>query len=652
MRWIGRPTLGGKIEGQLPNNGSDASPPLPTHAVEDASRAAFGRRALLCGDDSFGWGGFMRRLAWGITVITAVGDVACVNDQVLVGDSVAGSEDGEAPAGEASEGGEASAGEAGDDAESSATASAGTGSGGLDSLSSGESGADEGDLPLDVHLAFEGMPTYSRFVRLTHDQWDSAARDLLRLEAAPGVAAAFSGDGRNGRFSNNEKDLSVSNALAFDYQQAAETLAAQVADNPEGLARVVAGTADGDSFVAQFGRRAFRRPLTPTELERFTNLFERGAELVGSGDEFVDGVRLVIESMLQSPHFVYRTELGPEDARLSGYELATKVSMLLHQTIPSDAMLDAADAGELDSRPGYELHVRQLLEAPQTVRAAQDFHGELFHIDRYQQITKDPEAFPTFNEALIPFLRSADLLFFEHVFADDLGVRGLLLSSRAYVNEATAPFYGLSAVGPDFQAVELDDARPGYFTRLGFLASHATMVDPNPIDRGRRLNTDVLCSSLSPVPGHVTLVPPPDPTWTNRQRVEAFTGEGTCGAGCHTQYINPLGFAFENFDAVGVLRETDNGRAVDTQSTYTFPDGPQSFANAPELLELIAESHQAHACYAKHLAEYMLARDITEGDLVQTLELASQSLADRSLQDLMFTLLSSPAFTTRNGGPQ
>src|SRR5690606_24285889 len=128
----------------------------------------------------------------------------------------------------------------------------------------------------------------------THDQWDSAARDLLRLEAAPGVASTFVADDPYGRFSNNEKALSVSNALAFDYQQAAEMLAAQVADDPEALAGVVAGTTDGDSFVAQFGRRAFRRPLTPTELERFTSLFDRGAELVGSGDAFTDGVRLII----------------------------------------------------------------------------------------------------------------------------------------------------------------------------------------------------------------------------------------------------------------------------------------------------------------------------------------------------------------------
>jgi hypothetical protein len=138
---------------------------------------------------------------------------------------------------------------------------------------------------------------------------------------------------------------------------------------------------------------------------------------------------------------------------------------------------------------------------------------------------------------------------------------------------------------------------------------------------------------------------------TNRERVTAHTGPGTCGASCHADIINPLGFAFENFDAVGQLRELDNGKPVDTASEYEFTDGLKAFAGASDLATLLAESPQAHACYTKHLAEYGLSRDLAEGDRSLTNQLVSASITPgSSIKHMMLDVIQSPAFRVRGGG--
>lgn len=546
---------------------------------------------------------------------------------------------------------ETSAGGDGAETGSRTTLGGSAASGGESSDSEGvEAGTDAGLLPEDFEGMFDGTPTYSRFVRLTHEQWELAVRDLLRLDAAPEIATEFANDPRFSTFSNNEAYLSVSPQLAVDYQEAARTLATRVVDTPDLLALVADGTTDGASFVTIFGRRAFRRPLTDAEETRFLDLFAQGAELIESGDAFADGVHMVIESMLQSPHFLYRTELGPEDERLSGYELAAKVSLAVANTIPSDAMLAAVADGELDTEEGYRQFAQAVLDDPASGRAFQSFYAQLLRLDRGFS-AKDSELFPEFTDDLLPALDEADRLFFEHLFVDDLGLRDFLLSPRGYVNEATAPLYDVAVDGPDLRPVEFDAARPGIYTRLGFLARHASSREPEPLRRGITILESTLCS---PLPGEPF---DPDNTMrqdgqTNREWIESITGEGTCGGVCHVEYINPLGFAFENFDAIGALRETDQGRPVDTSGALRFIDGLQSFADAPELLGLIAESREAHVCYAKHLTEFALARELTSDDMAAAFGLAERSLADASMKTLLHLILSSPSFTTRNGGPQ
>lgn len=497
-------------------------------------------------------------------------------------------------------------------------------------------------------VSLDGTPVHSRLVRLTHEQWEHSVRDVLRLDADPGLMSGFTGDPPNGTFSNNERALVVTPNLRLDYQRAAEELSQRVARDAAALGRVYP-EADRDAFIATLGRRAYRRELTSDEQARYRTLYDLGPSVFESGNARADGAQLVIEALLQAPHFVYRTELGDDGASLSGYEIASKLSFLLRNTTPNDELLDIAAAGDLDE-PGRVAEIaREMLEAPGAAEAIGRFHRELFGLDRYLSIAKDPNVFPEHDEAINPALAHAEELFLDRLFREGLGLEELLTSTVAFANEELSRFYGVEVSGAQFEQVDLGPDRPGLFTRLGFLAYNGTLRDPDSIHRGVEINRTMFCASLSPPPGILPALPNVEPGQTNRERVNAHTGPGTCGESCHAPLINPIGFAFENFDAMGQLRDTDNGKPVDTSGEYRFPDGLKAFDGAPELMALIAESPRVHACFARHLSEFGLGRDLDEQDreMIDGLAQASRSESE-SIKELLMAVVVSPAFGRRS----
>jgi hypothetical protein len=500
-------------------------------------------------------------------------------------------------------------------------------------------------------LNLDGTPIYSRFVRLTHAQWEESVRDVLRLPDVPGLSSTFTSDPPEGTFSNNERALYVTPTLRGDYLRAVETLSQSIVSDPAALSRLTGGVADPATFIGDFGRRVYRRPLSTEEVARYQALFTQAGTILASGDPFADGVKVVIEAMLYSIHFIYRAELGTDGAPLSGYELGSKLSFLLRNTTPDDVLLNAAQAGQLDTPEGLVAEAERMLDAASAEAALRRFHSELFGVEHYVNIDKNTAVFPEYSTALNPDLMEADELFFDAIFSQGQGLRELLTSTTAYVNPATAPFYGVTASGAGFRPVDVGLDRPGILTRLGFLALNGTLRDPDPIHRGVTINQKILCAKLAPPNVEIPPLPMQMEGQTNRERVTAHTGPGTCGASCHADIINPLGFAFENFDAVGQLREFDNGKPVDTASEYEFTDGLKAFAGASDLATLLAESPQAHACYTKHLAEYGLSRDLAEGDRSLTNQLVSASITPgSSIKHMMLDVIQSPAFRVRGGG--
>ena len=487
----------------------------------------------------------------------------------------------------------------------------------------------------------------TRFSRLSHRQWENTVRDLLRLPAVPGLSARFSTDA-TGTFTTGD-GLSVSDNLRADYQTAAEALAQQVAQDPAALARIVPASKDRMAFIRDFGQRAYRRPLDDQELAAFATLFQQGPSLIPGVDPFAAGVQLTLEAMLQSPHFLYRTELGTGTGRqrLGAYEVAAKLSYALAGTMPDQPLFAAAGSGALGTDQQVAAQAERLLG--QSGDAAETFHEELFRLDGLtSDLEKDATRFPEFKPAWRDSIRKESTLFLAELFAKGQGLTELLTAPYTFVDPTLATLYGVSAPGPAFARVELDPKqRAGFLTQIGFLARSGE-TESDPILRGAFINQRLLCLDLEPPPGATSnLAPPPPSARTNRERVTAITSPAMCAA-CHHTVINPAGFAFENYDALGRYRTTESGQPVDAADSYAFPSGAKSFQDGVEFSRLLAQSTEVHQCYARGWFTFLEGRSPKPEDEPLVGWLAARSLGERaSLKSLVLSVVTDGSFLTR-----
>jgi len=462
----------------------------------------------------------------------------------------------------------------------------------------------------------------SRFPRLTHDQWRNATRDLLYLDERP--AYPLNEAASSGTFASGA-ELGVGGTLWAQYQSAAEALANDVTGDADALNRILPDglptepIARSRGFVEGFGLRVFRRPLSEDEATAYTAQFAEGASLYPDLDPFAAGVRHVLAAMLQSPNFLYRVERSterdvdqPSAIPLDGWEIASRLSFALWNSIPDDELFRAAEAGELATEAGVREQATRMVNEPAADEMLRDFHERLLGVSGYLQITRSTTVFPEYSDALRDISMPGEVRHFldDVMIEHDGGFRDLMTSRVTYVDGRLAPLYDIAGVsGEDFVRVELDPAeRAGVLTMVGFLSANATSTETDPIHRGVFVARRILCEPLPAPPNNVPPLPPPsDMPRTMRDRVDEHTGRGTCGSSCHGGIINPLGFAFERFDALGRVQvlERTTMLPLDTSSVFAFDDSVQPFGGAVELAEIVAESRDAHRCYADHLAEYL-----------------------------------------------
>jgi hypothetical protein len=486
------------------------------------------------------------------------------------------------------------------------------------------------------------------------------------LDAPPDEQVeSFSPDAIVG-YDTNTAQLRVTSTLRGDYQNAAEALAQKVASSTTAINRLVPQgaptepTARARAFIEDLGLRAHRRPLTATEADQYFALFQRGPELHPELSAFAGGVKLVIESVLQSPFFLYRTELGQETADgrvpLNGYEVAAKLALAITGSGPDQLLLDAAAAGELD--PGRAAaavadHAERLLETPRAQATALHLHTQTYALSRYSIVQRNSANYPEFGERTGASLKKSAELFFQSIYDENLGVKAILTSPTAYVDANLAPFYGLpGSFGSEFSKVDLSgQGRSGFLMQLGFLTLFSGEFQPDPIHRGVFINEHVLCVDVGRPAANLPPLPDIKPGQTNRERINAVTGPGTCGAACHATVINPLGFAFENYDPVGRYRSSDNGLPVDASDVYAIDEFEAAFSNANELVQQLGESDQAHHCYAEHWLSYLYGRLAVRDDDPLLDQLAAQSKSQNlSVKDVIRALVQSESFLTRESG--
>lgn len=497
----------------------------------------------------------------------------------------------------------------------------------------------------------DGEPIYSRAVPLTNAQWAQAVKNALRLDSEPTQANSFLAPvGGFTTFINNERVLEVTNQMREAYQYAAAEIAEDLMAEEGAVTQINAG-ATADSFIRTVGRRMFRRPLTEAEVTTYKGLYDVGVTVSGDQSDFVKGASLVVEGFLQSPNFLYRTELEPVGQPLTPYEVAAKLSFWLLGASPSDALLDRVAQSALDTPEGIADVVDEMLEEPAASKIVVDLYAELLAFARYLDVIKDDPAFdPSINAELETVAR----LFFQRLFEENLGLDEMLTSTQGYVGPKLAGLYGISPAPSTPTLMDLGETRLGFFSQVPYLMQQGDGSNSDAIHRGISINYEVLCAKLPAPTFQVTPPPPPKPNQSSRQRIEAHTGFGTCGESCHGGYINPMGYAFENFDGLGRERDIDNGQPIDTTSAYPFADDVMTpFSGAPELMNIMAQGETAHACFVKNIMSYGLQRDIVKEDQALIDQLAAVSMSDAgSIKEIIRQIAKSAEFRARAGAPQ
>jgi hypothetical protein len=489
--------------------------------------------------------------------------------------------------------------------------------------------------------------------RLSNAEYRNTVSDLLA--SVPGIGAAvgtatkdFVEEAESLGFRNNTDFLGVSSLVAQGYMDAAEQLAPLVAQTDALLGCATQDAACAKTFVENFGKRAFRRALTPEEVARYTAVYDT-AQSKGYG--FKTGVEWIVFSMLQSTQFLYRVELGAAkgtDYAPSQYEIANRLSYLIWQSMPDQLLFDAADRGELADKKQIEGQARRLLKDAKASRLLEYF-DQWLDTDRLGIFDRDPNFYPGLPANLPQLFQNETHAYVSYLLQSPTGSLGELLSGQySFLNADLAKHYGVTGpTGAAYERVEMP-GRSGVLTQ-GMLLSHDKPTRTSIVRRGLKVRLDMLCNKVPSPPNNVQLnLEGLGSGLTQRQRLEKHRTDPSC-AGCHT-LMDPIGVVFEGFDAVGRQRVNDeNGAPVDTTSEIAATrdvNGP--VANASALGQALATSQEVRDCYVTQSFRFFYGRDYTAADQCSMAQLfISFRDSKQSLSELIVALSQTDQFLYR-----
>ncbi|MEM6993409.1 MAG: DUF1592 domain-containing protein [Myxococcota bacterium] len=513
-----------------------------------------------------------------------------------------------------------------------------------DGSGSADGGSDDGvDALCDVPT-----PGPAPMRRLTRTEYDNTLRDLLGDETAP--ARDFVGEDPIHGFDNAAAGANMSRLLAEQFETAARAAADRAVGDLDALLGcdpVASEDTCIDDFLEAFGRRAYRRPLSAEEHTRLRSFYDAQRQ-----DEDVAGaLALLLGAMLQSPYFLYRIEAGDESQAVDGavplgpYEIATRLSYLLWNSMPDDALLEAAAQDELGTSERLLAQAERMLADPKAVAVVTDFHEQW--LDLRGEI-------PTEIDDMGPLLREESRMFITSVLLEGDGrLETLMQADFSFMNAELAEFYGLDAsgLGEAFEQVHLDPTqRSGLLTQGVLLAVQAEETESSPIKRGRLVRERLLCQELPPPPPDLMVEPPdPDPTKTTRERYAQHREDPAC-EGCHA-LIDPIGFGFEHYTHLGQWRDTENGLPVDGSGELTsvLPEelnGP--YYGVVELAERLSATETFDKCVVDNWFRYAYGREQTaEDDCTMEVLRSTFEETDGDIRELLLTLISTDAFRFR-----
>ncbi|MEM9460127.1 MAG: DUF1588 domain-containing protein [Myxococcota bacterium] len=499
-----------------------------------------------------------------------------------------------------------------------------------------------------------GTPDPSPLSRLTTEQYKNTVLDLFPGVEMPSLLFPPQLEAEGG-FENNATFNSASGPLVDAYNRAAIAVSEEVTFD---LGCNLGDDACAHGYIAQLSERTWRRPIEPSELETLIADYDRWAASHGADT----AMRLTIQSLLQSPDFIYFPRFGEAMSEgasasvpLSSWEMASRLSYFLWNTMPDDELFTLAREDGLRERDVVIAQAWRMLSEQRARTAAINLHRQLFDLDEQgaidfeyyaPQIGGDSDFY--YLEYLPEVRYEPDVFVMQHIFEGEGTLAALLTSNRAWVTANTAElaygvevpadapsvryvapdeplvdFEGLGVWQRDYYEVELNPAqRAGLFTLAGFLSSKSNPRDPSPVKRGVMLLERLQCVHLSP-PGDVPPIEEIEDAMprTNRDKYIMHSEAPAC-VGCHQQ-IDGLGFTFENYDSLGAWRDTDNGYPVDASGALVGTDNDGPVNNAVEMMDRLAQSRTIHDCYVRQLFRHSFGRNedvVVDGPTLEFLQ--------------------------------
>jgi hypothetical protein len=409
-------------------------------------------------------------------------------------------------------------------------------------------------------------------------------------------------------------------------------------------------------IIGAVARQAYRRPVTPNDLEALLGFYQRGR----NDGNFETGIRTAIQAILASPEFVFRFERAPAGVapganyRISDLELASRLSYFLWSSAPDDLLIAAATEGKLKDPVVLEKQVRRMLADPKSEALATNFAGEWLHLQNLKDFNPDLFLFPNFDRGLAQSMRRETELLFDNIVREDRSITELLTADYTFVDERLAKHYGIpNVMGNRFRRVPVADPnRDGLLGHGSILTLTSTAIRTSPVQRGKYIMEVLLGTPPPPPLPNVPALPENSELRTGhvakplsvRERTEQHRADPIC-AGCH-KLMDPIGFALENYDSLGVWRTNDSGFRIDPTGQMfdgTKLDGPASLRQA-----LLTHSDSFIGTFTENLLAYGVGRVMDYADMPTVRGIEHEAArSNNKFSSFVLGIVRSPAFQMR-----
>lgn len=468
--------------------------------------------------------------------------------------------------------------------------------------------------------------------RLTREEYNNTIRDLFGVDFH--LVDLLPSDGAGGEGFDTDGDALFVSALSMEkYLQAADRVMTAVLPDPGTLLSWDLKSANeklltarpgpklsareaARKIIASVARKAFRRPTSDLEVDRYLGLFDQAQK---RGASYEASLRLAIKGILISPNFLFLVEPAPQQEgvyQLGDFPLASRLSYFLWSSMPDDELWSLAEQGRLRDKDVLRQQICRMIADPRSIALGQNFATQWLGITSLGETRRpDPGRFPEFSDSLAADERQEVVLFVDSIFRNDQSVLDLLDGRSTFVNGRLARLYGIQGVhGNEFKKVDLPDQnRGGVETMAAILTVTSYPLRTSPVLRGKWVLEQLLGQRIPPPPPNAGQLPPDDHQTdglTLRQRLEKHRSTPEC-ASCHAR-MDPIGFGLENFDAIGRWRTTQSNEPID--SSGVLPDGTK-FSGPEQLRDVLLQRKDEFLYnFSRKLLGYALGRSLNRFD--------------------------------------